>query len=185
MKTNTIMTKFASCVLISAFTLVTPAVKNKHSVSHSPDPRVQQIAKAIYAVGCRDKVRGQNFAKMILVAAANKNLDPKIFVAIIMAESSFKSGAVNKKSHDFSIAQINKRIWSKEYKRLNHAQIDFKRIMIDDHYAITEMAEILSILALRFKDQKDWYLNYHSSDDAEKSIYRRTINKKFAMMASL
>jgi predicted GH43/DUF377 family glycosyl hydrolase len=147
------------------------------------DPRVIQIAKAVYAVGYTNKARGLVLARIIASESARRDLEPSIMVAILMQESSFKSGAVNKKSRDFSVAQINKRVWVKEYKRMGHAPIDFKRLMVDDRYAIAQMAEILSILADRFSDKDDWYLRYHSSNKKEKQRYRQTINRKLLLIA--
>lgn len=115
----------------------------------------------------------------VLIGLSSKkyNLDPRIMISIMKVESAFNQSATNP-SGDFSIAQINYRVWEKEFKKLKRKNLDFTKLKKNDAYSIFRMAEILSIEKKRYKGKK-WYLTYHSRTKKYRDIYEKKFNKEF------
>lgn len=106
-------------------------------------------------------------------------IDSKLVLGLIMTESSFNQKAVSS-TQDYGIGQINYKIWSKEFKRLNREPLDLKRLKTDSDYAIKRTVEILSIL----RDSKDpyWIGKYHSKTAKLKKAYYNRIVKNLSSL---
>ena len=123
------------------------------------------------------KKQYKRLAILISLAAKKYEIDPRIMISIMKIESLFDQKAYNP-SGDHSIAQINYKIWKKEFKKLDRPELMFKRLKKDDAYAIFRMAEILSIEKQRYKGDK-WYLTYHSKTKKYRDRYEKRYNVQF------
>ena len=129
--------------------------------------------------------RSDELAKKIYVTSRNYSIDPKLILAIIATESNFRNDVVSS-SGDFSLGQINVKIWNKEFKRLGIDSIDKKELQKSEDYALKKMGEILTILKNRHKKEDPrWYSNYHSRTKKLKTIYSKKIEKHLGSIASL
>lgn len=113
------------------------------------------------------------------------NVDPKIMIAIIGTESDFRNHKVST-TGDLSMAQINPKVWNKEFERMGLAKLNMKKLKKDEAYALTKMAEILTILKQRHakKDTK-WFARYHSHTKKYKNQYSVKVEKRLRMIASV
>lgn len=111
------------------------------------------------------------------------NIPKKVLLSIIKIESNFKSTKVSS-TGDYSIVQINLKIWNKEFKRLGLPSIDKNRIVKSDNYAISRMCIILNIIKSRHSKDKQWYARYHSNTPEYNLIYQSKINKIMRLMAN-
>lgn len=93
-----------------------------------------------------------------------------MMAAIIDVESDFRLDAYNE-SGDYSLVQINYRIWKVEFDRLNRSPLDFDRLTNEPAYAIKRMGEILEILRRRNPNDEDFYARYHSNTEELRLIY--------------
>lgn len=125
-----------------------------------------------------------DIARSIYNASRVHHIDPKIIVSILQVESTFKQNVVSP-TGDFSIAQINLKIWTKELSRLNKEPLDFERVKNDRDYAIYRMAEILSVLQRRHRTDKDWYASYHSINPLNKEVYKTKVIAELNKIRSL
>jgi hypothetical protein len=105
--------------------------------------------------------------------ALERQLDPLKVAAIISVESDFRLRAYNP-SGDYSLAQINHRVWSSEFDRLGRRPLKLKRLTQDVSYAIDRMTEILQILKRRHKTE-DFYGYYHSGTPKLKLRYEQKL----------
>lgn len=113
----------------------------------------------------------KRFAVLISLACKKYNLDPRIVIAILKTESDFKQHAISH-TGDYSVAQINFKVWSRSFNKMNRAPLKFEKLREDEAYSIFRMAEILSILQKQHsKTDKDWFAIYHSATPKFKSVY--------------
>ena len=110
-----------------------------------------------------------DLAKVIVAAGDKYDVDPVIMYKIIAVESHFRFISINK-SGDYSMTQINCRVWTKEFKRLKR-ELHCGRLIGDYRYSIEKMAEILSIIKLRHPNESNWYGRYHSGTPSLKKKY--------------
>jgi len=113
----------------------------------------------------------KRFATLITLSCKKYNINPKIMVSIIKVESDFKQKAVSH-TGDFSVAQINYKVWVKRFKQLDRKPLDFERLKEDDAYAIFRMGEILAELK-KYHEKGDpyWFARYHSNTPVFKKKY--------------
>jgi hypothetical protein len=113
----------------------------------------------------------------ILKSSKKYNINPNIFVAIIMQESSFDQSKVSI-SGDISIAQINYEVWVKEFKRKKLPLLNKHLLKSDINYAIDTMGIILGSLKQRYSSrEKYWFSRYHSSNVKRRIIYTNLLAK--------
>jgi len=126
--------------------------------------------------------RRNRLARAIYKHSQDNRIDPKIIVAIIDTESDFRNHVVSH-TGDYSLTQINPRIWNRELKRLGKEQISIKELKKDETYAIERTAEILSIIKKNYKKRdRKWYARYHSKTKRLKYRYFRKLQKKIKLM---
>ena len=119
----------------------------------------------------------KRFATLITLSCKKYNLNPKIMISIIKVESDFKQKAVSN-TGDFSIAQINYKIWVKRFRQLDRSPLDFERLKEDDAYAIFRMGEILAELKKHHeKTDQHWFARYHSNTPVFKNRYIKNLEK--------
>lgn len=132
---------------------------------------VKKVDQAIFAViklPDRERLR---FATLITLSCKKYDLDPRIMVAILKVESDFKQKAVSN-TGDYSVAQINFKIWAKKFRQLDKAPLEFNRLKEDDAYAIFRMGEILHQIKLHHaKTDQFWFARYHSATPKFKNAY--------------
>lgn len=117
------------------------------------------------------ELQRKRIAVLINMASLEYNLDPKLFLAIIYVESRFDQNATNK-TGDFSLAQINYKVWKKGFPKLNLGHLNFTKLKEDEAYAIYRMAQILSYLKENFsKKDPYWFALYHSATPKFKQKY--------------
>lgn len=106
--------------------------------------------------------------------------DPRLILAILKVESDLNQNAISK-TEDYSIAQINYKIWNNEFKRMNMKPINFKKLKKDIPYSIETMGLILSILKDRHKEEDlYWFTRYHSGTHKYKTAYLKKIKIQLA-----
>lgn len=111
-----------------------------------------------------------------IVAAGNKyDVDPVIMYKLIAVESHFKFVSINH-TGDYSMTQINCRVWTKEFERLKR-ELHCDRLIGDYKYSIEKMAEILSIIKIRHPNDPNWYGRYHSGTPRLKRAYLTRVKK--------
>lgn len=111
-------------------------------------------------------------------------VDYKLMLAIIKNESDFKQGAVST-TGDISISQIRVPVWKEEFANRKLRPLDAQKLKKDSNYAIDRMAEIISILEDKWKEEDPyWYARYHSRTDRPdkplKSTYAKKVQKVLA-----
>lgn len=111
----------------------------------------------------------------VLASSEANDVDPLIILSILKVESDFNQRVVSN-TGDFSLAQINYNIWSKELKRVKKIDLDFEKLKTDIPYSVDIMGKILKILEKRHKKDPDWYARYHSGTVKFKMAYSKKLN---------
>lgn len=113
----------------------------------------------------------KRIATAVAIVSRINNIDPRIMLAIIKVESSFNQHAKSP-TNDFSIAQINYKVWSKSFPKLKFAPLNINQLKEDEIYAIYRMGEILGYIKKeRGLKDKYWFAEYHSSTPKYKNQY--------------
>jgi hypothetical protein len=86
---------------------------------------------------------------------------------------------------DYSVAQINVSTWNREFTRMKMPLMKQEQVETDTYYAITKMAEILSIIKKRHeKSDPKWYARYHSNTGKYKNDYIQKLQLRMKMLAT-
>ncbi len=95
-------------------------------------------------------------SKAILRSSKRHGVPYRVLTAVLAVESSYRLSAVNKKSNDYGIAQINQ--WNIEAHKL-----DKTKLLTDLEYSIDAGAMILAYFYKRYADHKPrrWVLHYN------------------------
>lgn len=112
----------------------------------------------------------------IVNKSLERKLDPFLVTSIIAVESHFKLNAYNP-SGDYSLAQINYRVWSKEFPRVGYEPLCKVSLKEDPAYAINKMTKILSIIKKRHDKDSKWHTRYHSSTKKYRKSYEKKLKK--------
>jgi hypothetical protein len=151
--------------------------KNSHKIA--------KIAKMVAKLAPRIKEsKKMNISRSIFNSSTKYGIDPKIMLAIIATESSFRSEVVSS-SGDISVAQINVKVWEKEFLRLKLGSIDRKKLVNNDDYAIVQMTKILSVIKKRHSRDPQWFARYHSGTKKYKRVYKEKVQDRMRMIASI
>jgi hypothetical protein len=140
----------------------------------------QSVSKLAPHLSAERQIR---VASAIYSNAKRYNISKRVLLSIIKIESNFKSSKVSS-TGDYSIVQINLKIWNKEFKRLGLPAINKSELLKNDDYAISKMCHILSIIKGRHLKDKQWYARYHSNTPEYNLIYQSKINKVMKLIAS-
>ncbi len=113
----------------------------------------------------------------------HKDIKPQIMIALIDTESDFNASMI---SHtlDYSMAQVNVKVWNIEFKRMGIPPIKIEMLLNPDQaYAMKTMAKILSILRKRHEhEDRRWYARYHSNTKKYKWNYLRKIEIRMKLL---
>lgn len=113
----------------------------------------------------------KRYAVLISLAAKKYDIDPRIMISILKVESDFRQHAVSH-TGDYSVAQINFKVWSRNFNKMDRAPLKYEKLIEDEAYSIFRMAEILNILQKQHaKTDVHWFARYHSSTPKFKNIY--------------
>jgi soluble lytic murein transglycosylase-like protein len=115
----------------------------------------------------------KNIARFIFKNSMKYNIDPKLFAAILMQESTYKLAAKNcKKSRctDYGISQIHK-------STVKNYNFDKHKLLNDLEYSIEAGFKVLSDFKEKYGNkEKDYWTRYNTSH-----MYKRKIYKKLVM----
>lgn len=147
---------------------------------------IRSISKMIQVIQPNLNASKRNqLASSLYFTSKKYNVDPKIMIAIISTESSFRNDVVST-TGDLSLAQINTAVWDKEFKRLGMEELNPQMLKKDEKYALNKMGKILSILKTRHeKKDRKWYARYHSRTKKYKEIYDGKVQVRLRMIASV
>lgn len=122
-----------------------------------------------------DVIKNKIIAKSIYKVNRKYKHDPRLILAILKVESDLNQQAISK-TKDYSIAQINYKVWNNEFKRMNLPPINFKKLKKDIPYSIETMGLILNIIKERHKDEDlYWFTRYHSATKKHKTAYLKKL----------
>ncbi len=181
MKINTLLITFICVSLIS--TTVWPISYSANDVTRNHVNTISKMIKVVQPdLNNSDRNR---IAYSLYMTTKKYKVDPKIMIAIIGTESDFRNEKVST-TGDLSLAQINAKVWDKEFIRLGFDKLNSKRLKTDETYALSKMAEILNILKARHaKKDNQWFARYHSHTKKYKNIYTLKVEKRMRMIASI
>lgn len=121
-------------------------------------------------------------ARQVHKYSKEKNIPAEYVLAILKKESDFNQGAYNP-SGDFSIAQINYKIWNKEYEKKTKKKLDLVKLKASSDYAIDVMTDIL-LMHKKYEDTDPlWYARYHSKTKSRKEEYANKLNEFVSQMS--
>ena len=104
-------------------------------------------------------------AAQIHAAAKKHDLKVDKLFAIIAQESKFRVGAVNKRSHDYGIGQIN-------IKNIDALKLDRHRLLTDVAYSVNWSAYMLAhFKRYEKRGDKNWWTRYNSSNPTKRAEY--------------
>ena len=120
------------------------------------------------------------YSTAIAYSSKKNKINPLLMVSIIYVESEFfhKKSLIEGVS-DYSIAQINYHVWSKEYSKIRNSPLNKEKLFKNQIYAINKMGEILKYKKSLYSKEKEWYLSYHSRTKKYRDIYRVKLKKVF------
>ena len=117
----------------------------------------------------------ENYAFWVHTYAEKYQIDPFIMLALIKVESDFNQEAISE-TGDYSLAQINFKVWQKELSSKG-IKLDYSKLKKNHTYALEKMAIILNILKTRHaKKDNNWYGRYHSNTKKYKNKYLKKVN---------
>ncbi len=126
-------------------------------------PVYKQILKARPGI---EAAYALKLANSIYEVARAFKIEPKLLTAILAQESMFKTEAINLKSHDYGLAQIN-------HKTAKLYHFDLKRLQIDPKYSIWAAGVILNDFHKMYgHKEKDAWTRYNSSKPDKREAYK-------------
>lgn len=112
-----------------------------------------------------DQQYALEIANAIDKAANELNLNPQRLAAILAQESRYVLNAVNKKSRDYGIAQIN-------HKTIDRYGFDKQRLLTDLEYSVKAGAIVLADFKRMYgKKEKTYWSRYNSSNPERRKEY--------------
>jgi soluble lytic murein transglycosylase-like protein len=153
----------------------------KNSLAHPVDfKKVKEVAQAL----APHEKNIDNYAWWVHNYAKKYNLDPFLLLAIIKVESDFNQKAISN-TGDYSLAQINYKVWKKELERQG-IKLNYYKLKTNYAYALQTMGYILKTLKEKHakKDPK-WFARYHSNTNKYKLAYYQRVNKQMAKIKTI
>jgi len=118
-----------------------------------------------------DKVKAKQIAHHISMVNIRYKIPKRIYAAILMQESRYKLNAVNKKSNDYCMAQIN-------IRTARAFNFDKKRLLTDLKYCIEAGAIVLADFKRMYAHKENtWFTRYNSSNPKKRKIYFSKISE--------
>jgi soluble lytic murein transglycosylase-like protein len=111
----------------------------------------------------------QELSKAIVKASKKYNINPYLYTAILMQESGYSLTAVNKKSADYGISQIN-------HRTITAFKFDKRKLISNLHYAVEAGAIVLSDFKKRHgKKEVHYWTRYNTSHPGKRLIYKNKV----------
>lgn len=118
-----------------------------------------------------DRQYALRVAIAIQKVAKEMGVRPERLAAILAQESRYTLNAVNKKSSDYGIAQIN-------HKTIESFGFDKKKLLTDLEYSIKAGAIVLADFKRMYgKREKNYWSRYNSGDIERRKEYERLVAK--------
>ena len=129
-------------------------------------PTYQQILRNHPGI---DKQYAKNIAQAIDDVSVELGVNAQRLAAILAQESMYTLNAVNKKSSDYGIAQIN-------HKTIERYGFDRKLLLTDLHYSIKAGAIVLADFKRMYgKKEEDFWTRYNSSRPEKREEYKQLV----------
>lgn len=109
------------------------------------------------------------FAKQIRLACSKHKIPCEIFTAILIQESRLYVDAVNVKTQDYGIGQIN-------VKTIKALGINQDRLTYDLIYSLDMSAKVLSWFYKTYRNETLWYCRYNTGTAAYNIIEASCLN---------
>lgn len=130
------------------------------------DPIFEQVLKNHPGI---DRKYARDIAKAIQKVAIEFGIKPQRLAAILAQESMYTLNAVNKKSKDYGIAQIN-------HKTIESFGFDKKRLLTDLEYSVKAGAIVLADFKRMYgHKEKDYWTRYNSSKPERRAEYKQLV----------
>lgn len=118
-----------------------------------------------------DKVKAKKIAHHISMVNIKYKIPKRIYAAILMQESQYKLNAVNVKTNDYCMAQIN-------IKTATAFKFDTKRLLTDLKYCIEAGAIVLADFQKMYGHKElTWFTRYNSSKPSKRKKYFADISQ--------
>ncbi len=116
-----------------------------------------------------DPKLAQTISRSVVKSSKKYGINPNLYAAILMQESGYNPKAVNKKSQDFGLSQINKNTVSTfRFSKL--------KLMTDIPYSIEAGAIVLHDIKLRYeKKESHYWTRYNTSHPGKRLIYKSKV----------
>lgn len=149
-----------SLLIICSHFLATPEVCSVYNQVLRNNPNVDtNMAKSI--------------SIMVVEASDKFNIDHNLYAAILMQESRYKLSAINHRSQDYGIAQIN-------INTINAFKLSKQKLLTDLHYSINSGALVLSDFKKRHSNKEEYYwTRYNASKPTKRLIYKNLVARYF------
>lgn len=125
----------------------------------------QQILRNTRGVPPHDPLR---LAEAFVRSANKYGLDANLLAAVAFVESGYFVGAVNKRSNDFGLMQVN-------LYNIRAMGLSKERLLTDIEYSIDAGAQILAYFAKRYRkvEGSEWVCRYNIGTRAKKGALAR------------
>lgn len=118
-----------------------------------------------------DRVYAQRLATAIQKVAKEMGIKPQRLAAILAQESRYTLNAVNRRSNDYGIAQIN-------HRTIESFGFDKERLLTDLEYSVKAGAIVLADFKRMYgKREKNYWSRYNSSDKDKRQEYEILVAK--------
>ena len=116
-----------------------------------------------------DKTYARKLATVIAVKTSKYNINASKYTAILAQESGYRLNAVNHKSKDYGLSQIN----IKTAKAFN---FDINRLLVDMEYSVEAGLIVLADFKKRYGHREDDYWSrYNSSNKQKRTMYKKLV----------
>jgi len=171
-------------LLIVALFMIPTVIRQEQVINQTVSKEVMEVKRSVSKLAPHLSAERQiKVASAIYSNAKRYRIPKRVLLSIIKIESNFKSSKISS-TGDYSIVQINLKIWNKEFTRLGFPKINKNELVKNDDYAISKMCHILNIIRSRHSKDKQWYVRYHSNTPEYNSIYKIKIDKVMKFIAS-
>lgn len=121
-----------------------------------------------------DPTYAQTLSSEIVRVAKRYGIRSDIYTAILMQESGYDLKAINKRSHDYGIAQINK-------KTAAAFKLCPKKLTSDLSYSVEAGALVLSDFKNRWfkKEGYEYWSRYNTSNKEKRLLYKQKVLRHF------
>ena len=111
----------------------------------------------------------QTISQTVVKVSKKYGINPNLYAAILMQESGYDPKAVNVKSQDFGLSQINK-------NTVTAFRFSKVKLMTDIHYSIEAGAIVLHDIKLRYgKREPHYWTRYNTSHPGKRLIYKNKV----------